>query len=455
MRNAGTRTVPNVAVTVDSFYYTENYPELASNKRPIWIVERGPGQRSRSRPVPERGSQPAGRRADRLRQHLGARRARAAATSNVFEWTVVPVKAGTHASRLQRQRRPRRAREGDAAERRPAASSSTVEIAPRRRRGTSTRTPARSSPATSRPTLEVGARSRRACGSARGRPEPHRCAAATLAFGPLSKGAGLVFATRGACALSPGTTIAFGSRRRPVARRFQEDSIPLMPRTRQHNVTAAQWSANGTALGPLDLTLPGNQVFGANVFSLAEQRQRLPKHVFKPLQRDARARRDARHLARRRGRAGDEGLGDGEGRHALHALVPAADRLDGREARLLLRPGRRRHGDRRVLRQGADPGRARRLVVPDRRHPRDVRGARLHRVGPDLAGVHPREPERRAAVHPDGVRLVDRRGARPQDPAAALDGRAVGRGRAGARAARRRRAPSACSRRSAPSRSTS
>ncbi len=58
-----------------------------------------------------------------------------------------------------------------------------------------------------------------------------------------------------------------------------------MPRSRQHNVTAAQWSSNGTALGPIDLTLPGNQVFGKNVFSLAEQRQRLPKHVFKSLQR--------------------------------------------------------------------------------------------------------------------------------------------------------------------------
>ncbi len=44
---------------------------------------------------------------------------------------------------------------------------------------------------------------------------------------------------------------------------------------------------------------------------------------------------------------------------------------------------------------------------------------------PDLAGVHPREPERRVPLHPDGVRVVDGRGARPQDPAAALDGRAV------------------------------
>ncbi len=58
-----------------------------------------------------------------------------------------------------------------------------------------------------------------------------------------------------------------------------------MPRTRQHNVTAAQWSANGTALGAPDLTLPGNQTFASNVFSPAVQRQRLPKHVYKALQR--------------------------------------------------------------------------------------------------------------------------------------------------------------------------
>lgn len=57
-----------------------------------------------------------------------------------------------------------------------------------------------------------------------------------------------------------------------------------MPRLRQENVTAAQWSPNGATLGAQDLTLPDNQVFGANVFSPAEQRKRLPKAVFKQLQ---------------------------------------------------------------------------------------------------------------------------------------------------------------------------
>src|SRR3954471_21836772 len=55
-------------------------------------------------------------------------------------------------------------------------------------------------------------------------------------------------------------------------------------RTRHPNVLAAQWTANGSALGATDLTQPGSEVFGSNVFSVAEQRKRLPKDVFKRLQ---------------------------------------------------------------------------------------------------------------------------------------------------------------------------
>jgi glutamine synthetase len=57
-----------------------------------------------------------------------------------------------------------------------------------------------------------------------------------------------------------------------------------MARTRQQNVTAAQWSANGGALGAPDLTEPGTYPFGENVFNLAVQRERLPKDVFRQLQ---------------------------------------------------------------------------------------------------------------------------------------------------------------------------
>src|SRR6478735_1195748 len=57
-----------------------------------------------------------------------------------------------------------------------------------------------------------------------------------------------------------------------------------MARTRQQNVTAAQWTANGAALGAADLTAPGSYPFGEDVFSLDAQRKRLPKDVFKRLQ---------------------------------------------------------------------------------------------------------------------------------------------------------------------------
>ena len=228
-----------------------------------------------------------------------------------------------------------------------------------------------------------------------------------------------------------------------------------MTRIRQQNVTAAQWSSNGESLGAVDLTLPENEAFGINVFDIAEQKDRLPADVFEKLQATARRRRTARPEPRRCRRRGDDGLGAGERRHPLHAHVPAADRLDRGEARRLLRARRRRQDDRRLLRQRPDPGRARRLLVPDRRRPRHLRGPRLHRLGPDQPRLHPREPERDAAGDPDRVRLLDRRGARRQDPAAALDGRALALGDQGAAAARRRRRRRASSPRSGPSRSTS
>src|ERR1700744_1730808 len=57
-----------------------------------------------------------------------------------------------------------------------------------------------------------------------------------------------------------------------------------MSRIRQQNVTAAQWSSNGEALGAIDLTLPENAAFGANVFDVTVQKERLPEDVFEKLQ---------------------------------------------------------------------------------------------------------------------------------------------------------------------------
>ncbi|WP_217914386.1 glutamine synthetase III [Miltoncostaea marina] len=57
-----------------------------------------------------------------------------------------------------------------------------------------------------------------------------------------------------------------------------------MPRVRESNVIAAQWSPNGSAVQPGDLTIPGASVYGANVFGPDEQRARLPKDVYRQLQ---------------------------------------------------------------------------------------------------------------------------------------------------------------------------
>ncbi len=57
-----------------------------------------------------------------------------------------------------------------------------------------------------------------------------------------------------------------------------------MTRIRQKNVHAAKWSANGEALGAVDLTEEKNNPFGANVFSPAVQKDRLSKDTYRKLQ---------------------------------------------------------------------------------------------------------------------------------------------------------------------------
>ena len=165
------------------------------------------------------------------------------------------------------------------------------------------------------------------------------------------------------------------------------------------------------------------------MFSVAVQRRRLPKHVFKALQRTL-----------ERGEALDTTLADAVAQamkewamekgatHYTHWFQPltgsTAEKHDS-----FYGPA----GDGTAIAEFSGKeliqGEPDASELPHRRHPRDVRGARLHRLGSDLARVHPGEPQRRAAVHPDGFHLVDRRGARQQDPAAALDGCAVRRGR--------------------------
>jgi hypothetical protein len=99
VRNAGTHTIPNVAVTVDSFSYTSAYPQLAANLRPVWIVNRGPG--SIASPPPEGESVNAAGGAETAFVNTWALGALRAGASKTFVWKVTPVKAGTHTLHFQ------------------------------------------------------------------------------------------------------------------------------------------------------------------------------------------------------------------------------------------------------------------------------------------------------------------------------------------------------------------
>jgi hypothetical protein len=94
VQNTGAQTVPNVAVTIDSFYYTENYPELAANKRPIWAIEEGPGPISK-RPVPSQAVSPPGG-GQTAYVNTWALGSLAPGHTQTFLWRVMPVKPGLH-----------------------------------------------------------------------------------------------------------------------------------------------------------------------------------------------------------------------------------------------------------------------------------------------------------------------------------------------------------------------
>ena len=178
-----------------------------------------------------------------------------------------------------------------------------------------------------------------------------------------------------------------------------------------------------------DLTVPANQVFGANVFSPSVQRQRLPEGRLQAPAGDARQRRAARpSLADAVAPAMKDWAMEKGATHYTHWFQP----LTGSPPRSTT-PSSRPTGDGTAIAEFS--GKELIQGEPDAssfptggiRATFEARGYTAW--DPTSPGVHPREPQRRAALHPDRVRVVDRRGARPEDPAAALDGRALEVGR--------------------------
>jgi hypothetical protein len=92
VRNIGAHTIPNLAVTVDSFEYTSHFPALASNKRPVWIVERGPGTIAFPPVESQEVSPPGGGQTAYL--NTWAFGPLAPGRTRALSWEVVPVKPG-------------------------------------------------------------------------------------------------------------------------------------------------------------------------------------------------------------------------------------------------------------------------------------------------------------------------------------------------------------------------
>lgn len=78
VRNADTKAVPVVAVTVDSFSKDSEQPGLADPSRPVWVIDRPPvGGDTAYTNTWALGSLPAGQ-------------------TRTFSWRVTPVQSGTH-----------------------------------------------------------------------------------------------------------------------------------------------------------------------------------------------------------------------------------------------------------------------------------------------------------------------------------------------------------------------
>jgi hypothetical protein len=92
--NNGSHTVPNLAITVDSFNYTSNFADLAANKRPVWAIERGPGPAAKPPVETQEVSQLGGGQTAYV--NTWALGALAPNRTQTFVWRVVPVKPGSY-----------------------------------------------------------------------------------------------------------------------------------------------------------------------------------------------------------------------------------------------------------------------------------------------------------------------------------------------------------------------
>jgi len=94
VRNVGLRTLPNVAVSLNSLYYISRFPGLADSKRPIWAIERGPGTIAKHTVESESVAPPGGGQTAYV--ETWALGPLAPGATRVFRWVLAPLVAGLH-----------------------------------------------------------------------------------------------------------------------------------------------------------------------------------------------------------------------------------------------------------------------------------------------------------------------------------------------------------------------
>lgn len=94
IHNPSRRTVPNVAVAVNSFDYVSNYPNLAARLRPVWVVDNGPGPIAKPPVETVEVDAPGG--ATTATYNVWALGPLAPGATHSFVWRVSPVKSGVH-----------------------------------------------------------------------------------------------------------------------------------------------------------------------------------------------------------------------------------------------------------------------------------------------------------------------------------------------------------------------
>jgi hypothetical protein len=99
VHNASAHAVPNVAVAVNSFEYLSNYPNLAARRRPVWVIDHGPGPLPRIPVETVEVDAPGGGTTANYDVWALGRLAPGATRS--FVWHVTPVKPGVHTVRYR------------------------------------------------------------------------------------------------------------------------------------------------------------------------------------------------------------------------------------------------------------------------------------------------------------------------------------------------------------------